>query len=50
MEELYKTNKDFRDYVNKYMRNKNVTLEEVLSYEVTKIVAQMYVKGECYAD
>ncbi|MBO5921941.1 MAG: hypothetical protein J6Q48_06090 [Bacteroidaceae bacterium] len=45
MEELYKTNKDFRDYVDRYMSNKDVTLEEVLSYAVTKLVAQMYVKG-----
>jgi hypothetical protein len=51
MEELYKTNKDFRKYVDRYMRNKDVTLEEVLSYAVTRLVAHMYVKGgENYAD
>ena len=46
MEELYKTNKDFRDYVDRYMSNKDVTLEKVLSYAVTRFVAQMYAKGE----
>lgn len=30
MKKLYQTNKDFKDYVDSYMRNKNVTLEEVL--------------------
>jgi hypothetical protein len=51
MEELYKTNKDFREYVDRYMRNKDVTLEEVLSYAVTWLVAQMYVEGGVnYAD
>lgn len=51
MEELYKTNKDFREYVDRYMRNKDVTLEEVLSYAVTRLVARMYVEGGAnYAD
>lgn len=42
MEKLYKTNKDFRDYVDRYRRNKNVTLEEVLSYKQTQLVGEMY--------
>ena len=41
-EELYKTNKDFKDYVDRYMRNKDVTLEEVLSLKQTQLVADMY--------
>lgn len=41
-EELYKTNKDFRRYVDKYMRNKKVTLSEVLSLEITRMVGDMY--------
>lgn len=51
MEELYKTNKDLKDYVDRLMRNKDVTLEKVLSYAVTRFVAQTYVKGGVnYAD
>ena len=46
MEELYETNEDFREYVDRYMRNKDVTLEEVLSYKVTRFVAQMYARGD----
>ncbi len=42
MKKLYQTNKDFKDYVDRYMRNKNVTLEEVLSYKQTQLVGEMY--------
>ena len=42
MEKLYQTNKDFRDYVDRYMSNKDVTLEEVLSYKQTQYVAEQY--------
>ena len=45
-EELYKTNKDFREYVDRYMRNKDVTLEEVLSLRQTQLVAEMYLENE----
>ena len=41
MKELYQTNKDFRNYVDRYMRNKNVTLEEVLSLKQTQLVGEM---------
>lgn len=44
MKEIYETNKDFKDYVDNYMKNKSVTLEEVLGYKITQIVAEMYVK------
>lgn len=43
-EELYNTNKDFKDYVDKYMRNKNVTLSQVLSLKITQMVADTYEK------
>lgn len=33
--ELYKTNPDFRRYVDQYMRNKTVSLSEVLSLKIT---------------
>ena len=46
MEKLYQTNKDFRDYVDRYMSNKNVTLEEVLSYKQTQYVAAQYREKE----
>ena len=41
-EELYNTNKDFKEYVDNYMRNKDVTLEQVLSLKITQIVADTY--------
>ena len=41
-EELYQTNKDFRRYVDQYMRNKNVTLSEVLNLNITRMVGDMY--------
>ena len=46
MEKLYQTNKDFRDYVDRYMSNKHVTLEEVLSYKQTQLVAEQYREKE----
>jgi hypothetical protein len=44
MKKLYETNKDFRDYVDRYMRNKDVCLEEVLGYKLTQIVGEKYGK------
>lgn len=44
MKKLYQTNKDFKDYVDSYMRNKDVTLEEVLSYKQTQLVGEMYLE------
>lgn len=41
-EELYNTNKDFKEYVDNYMRNKDVTLEQVLSLKITQMVADTY--------
>lgn len=46
MENLYQTNKDFRDYVDRYMSNKDVTLEEVISYKQTQLVAAQYREKE----
>lgn len=40
--ELYNTNKDFKDYVDSYMRNKSVSLSEVLSLKITQNVGDMY--------
>lgn len=42
MKKLYQTNKDFKDYVDRYMRNRDVALEEVLSYKQTQLVGEMY--------
>lgn len=39
---LYETNEDFKGYVNRVMRNKDVSLEEVLSYKQTQLVGEMY--------
>ena len=46
MKKLYQMNKDFKNYVDRYMRNKNVTLEEVLSYKQTQLVGEMYKEQE----
>ena len=46
MKKLYQTNKDFKDYVDRYMRNRDVTLEEVLSYKQTQLVGEMYKEQE----
>lgn len=43
-EELYKSNKDFREYVDRYMRNKDVALAEVLSLKIIKEIAEMYLE------
>ena len=42
MKNLYQTNKDFKDYVDRYMQNKDVSLEEVLGYKQTQLVGDMY--------
>lgn len=44
--DLYESNKDFRDYVDRYMRNKDVTLEEVLILKQTQLVGEMYRKSD----
>ena len=45
MKNLYQINKDFKDYVDRYMQNKDVSLEEVLSYKQTQLVGDMYRKA-----
>ena len=42
MKNLYQTNKDFKEYVDRVMRNKDVSLEEVLGYKQTRLVAEQY--------
>ena len=46
LKEMYETNADFRGYVDRYRRNKNVTLEEVLYYKQTQLVGEMYKEQE----
>ena len=45
MERLYKRNKDFRDYVDKYCRNYNegrsITVEEALEHKLVKEYGEM---------
>lgn len=43
-EKLYQSNKDFKNYVDSYMKNKNMTLSQVLSLKIVHIVADMYEK------
>ena len=42
-EEMYLNNKDFKDYVDRYMRNKeNVKLKDVLRMKQIRLVGDMY--------
>ena len=42
-EKLYRDNKDFRDYVNRYMRNKEeAKLKDVLKIKQIQLVGDMY--------
>ena len=42
-EELYRKNKDFREYVDRYMRNKeDVKLKDVLRMKQIRLVGDMY--------
>lgn len=42
-EELYRNNKDFREYVDRYMRNKEgVKLKDVLRNKQIQLVGDMY--------
>lgn len=38
---LYETNKDFREYVDKYCAKHKVTVEEALTHDIVKAVANM---------
>ena len=46
MKEFYESNKDFRDYVDryckKYMEGRSITVEEALEHEVVRQVAEQY--------
>ena len=45
-EKLYRQNKDFREYVDRYMRNKeDVKLKDVLRNKQIQLVGDMY-EGE----
>ena len=42
-EKLYRNNKDFREYVDRYMRNKeDVKLKDVLRMKQIRLVGDMY--------
>ena len=41
-EELYRNNKDFREYVDRYMRNKEIELRKVLAMKQIQLVGDMY--------
>lgn len=41
-EKLYRDNKDFREYVDRYMRNKDIALKKVLSMKQIQLVGDMY--------
>lgn len=41
-EEMYRNNKDFREYVDRYMRNKDMKLKDVLKMKQIQLVGDMY--------
>lgn len=43
-EKLYRNNKDFREYVDRYMRNKDMKLKDVLRMKQIQLVGDMYEK------
>ena len=45
-EKLYRNNNDFRKYVDRYMRNKDIALKTVLSLKQIRLVADMYESEE----
>ena len=44
IQKIYEKNADFKRYVDLYMKNKNMTLSQVLSLKIVHIVADMYEK------
>lgn len=45
MQDLYKQNADFRDFVNKYCKCNNVTVEEALEHKLVQEVGKQYADG-----
>ena len=43
--ELYNTNEDFREYVDKYKRDRKLSLEEALKHEMVKQYANYVENG-----
>lgn len=43
-EKLYFENKDFREYVERYRKNKDISLKQVLSMKQIQLVGDMYEK------
>ena len=51
MRDLYNTNQDFRNYVDRYLKQyPEKTLDEVLQHEMSKQVAEYYDKGGVHRD
>lgn len=50
VESLYNTNNDFKRYVDgycyKYTEGRTITLHEVFSHEIVKLVAEQYQRKE----
>lgn len=42
MKELYERNKDFREYVDRYCRNKDITADNALNLIHVRLVGQHY--------
>ena len=51
MRDLYNNNKDFHDYVDRYMKQyPEKTLDEVLQHKMIKQIAEYYDKGGAHRD
>lgn len=46
MNELYESNADFRECVNRYCKTYNLTVEEALQHALVKEVAKLYIEKE----
>lgn len=42
MKELYEKNYDFKEYVDKYCKKNNISIEEALEHYIVKDVAKYY--------
>lgn len=43
LQEFYKTNQDFHNYVDKYIKNKDLTVSDALELALIKEVYELYV-------
>lgn len=42
--EIYQNNKEFKEYMDRYLRKNNITLEEALQHKIIQDIAEYYNK------